>query len=91
MNEDNDPILLTALYMVLFYFIFSVSEIVLIFLGIVQLVVSLLAGEPNPKLQRFGAQFGEYVASIARYISMKSSIKPYPFSDWPEDPDTEQE
>lgn len=90
-NEEKDSVFLTALYMVLFYFIFSVTEIVLIFLAVVQVLMMLLANEPNPKLQRFGAQLGVYVADIVRYLSMKSSIKPYPFCDWPNDPDPEDE
>ncbi len=86
MEEERDPLFLTALYMVLFYFIFSVTEIALIILAIVQLLMMLLVDEPNPRLQRFGSQLAEYVASIVRYLAMKSEQKPYPFSDWPEDP-----
>ena len=89
-TDETDSIFLTVLYMVLFYFIFSFVEFILIFLLVVQVAMSILAGEPNAKLQRFGSQLSVYVGQIVNYIAMQSSHKPYPFSDWPPASDTEK-
>ena len=90
MNEsepEKDSLLLTVLYMVLFYFIFAVAGYVLIALGVIQVVVRVLSGSPNAELQRFGASFGRYLGQIVHYIAMHTDTKPYPFSTWPQPDD----
>ena len=89
MNEESDSLFLTILYMVVFYFIFTLTELALIVLAVIQVLATLVAGEPNANIQRFGAQLGEYVSSIVRYLSMQCTTKPYPFSDWPNPPEQE--
>ncbi|MGB3621889.1 MAG: DUF4389 domain-containing protein [Ketobacter sp.] len=88
MSEDDqnpDSLLLTALYMILFYLIFTLTSYVLIGIGVLQFAVRLLSGGPQPELQRFGLRFGRYLMQIVQYISMQTNIKPYPFSEWPQD------
>ncbi|RLT98603.1 DUF4389 domain-containing protein [Ketobacter sp.] len=82
-EQEKDPLFLTALYMILFYLVFVLAGYVLIGLGIIQVVVRLLSGQPQDELKRFGAGFGRYMSQIVDYISMKSDVKPYPFSEWP--------
>lgn len=82
-TQERDPLFLTALYMVLFYLIFVLAGYVLVGIGILQMVVRLLSGEPQPELKRFGSSFGKYMSQIVDYISMKSKLKPYPFNEWP--------
>jgi hypothetical protein len=83
-EQDTDSIFLTALYMILFYLIFVLAGYVLIGLGVLQLAVKLLSDQPQPELKRFGSQFGRYMSQIVDYVSMKSTVKPYPFAQWPE-------
>lgn len=85
-DQEKDPLFLTALYMILFYLIFVLAGYVLIGLGLIQVAVRLLSGQAQGELKRFGASFGRYMSQIVDYISMKSDVKPYPFSEWP-DPD----
>ena len=82
-EQEKDPLFMTALYMILFYLVFVLAGYVLIGLGIIQVVVRLLSGQPQDELKRFGTSFGRYMSQIVDYISMKSDVKPYPFSEWP--------
>jgi len=82
-TPEKDSLFLTALYMVLFYLVFVLAGYVLIGVGLIQVVVRLLSGQPHNELKRFGSSFGRYMSQIVDYISMKSRVKPYPFSPWP--------
>ena len=87
-NEDT-PVVITALYMVIFYVVYLVLGYLLFGIGVAQLLVKLLSGQPQADLQRFGKALGRYMAQIVEYIAMRSPIRPYPFTDWPSDSDEE--
>lgn len=82
-QQEKDSLFMTALYMILFYLVFVLAGYVLIGLGVIQVAVRLLSGQPQAELKRFGAGFGRYMSQIVDYISMKSDVKPYPFNEWP--------
>lgn len=84
MNESKDHALLKVLYVVLFYVIYGVTDILLVLIALVQTVLNLFSGGPSDTLQRFGASLGVYVKQIAEYVSYASDHKPFPFDDWPE-------
>lgn len=71
------------LYVILFYVIFSFTDILLALIALVQSVAVLLGNEPLPSLQKFGASLGVYLKQISEFLSFSSDEKPYPFSDWP--------
>ena len=71
------------LYVILFYVIFSFTDIVLALIAIVQSVAVLLGYEPLVSLKSFGASLGVYLKQISEFLSFNSDEKPYPFSDWP--------
>jgi hypothetical protein len=64
-----------VIYLLLGYLLFGI--------GVAQLLVKLLSGEPQGDLQRFGAALSRYMAQIVDYIAMRSPVRPFPFSDWP--------
>lgn len=90
-TETADPVLLTGLYMLLFYVVYLLLGYLLFGIGVAQLLVRLLSGAPQGDLQKFGAPLARYMAQIVEYIAMRSSDKPYPFSPWPDDVAAEQE
>lgn len=59
-----------------------VAPIVLV-LMIVQALFSVLTGETNYNLRRFGKAIAEYVQQILHFISYNSNDKPFPFSEFP--------
>lgn len=83
MNEDSEGRIIRVLYVVLFYLIYSISDIALLFIAVVQSVLSLFTGEPSRTLSEFGGSLGNYVKQISQYVSFNSNEKPFPFSDWP--------
>lgn len=83
LKADEDPTLLRIIYVALFYFVFALSEFLVIFIAIFQSLYVLIAGEPQQDVRRFGGTLGRYVDSIISYISWNSNEKPFPFSDWP--------
>jgi len=72
-----------AIYVIFFYFIYSLTDFVLIFIAIVQTFLNLFTGSPNQNLQEFGVSLGLYVKQITEYVSYSHDEKPFPFSDWP--------
>ena len=83
---DGEGKLLRLLYIVLFYVIYGLSELLLALITVVQSVMNLLGDGPSRTLQEFGQSLGIYVSRIVDYLSYASEQKPYPFDDWPEAP-----
>lgn len=59
-----------------------IAPIVLV-LMIVQALFTVITGEANYNLRRFGGALGEYVLQILQFITYNSHDKPFPFSDFP--------
>ncbi len=74
---------LRVLYMLLFTLFYTVAEIVLGAVVIIQIFFVLIKGDPNERLLTFGSQLSKYVYQIFMYLTYNSEEKPYPFSDWP--------
>lgn len=74
---------LTGVYMLVYYVIYLLLGYLLFGIGIAQLLVKLLSGQPQGDLQHFGASLSRYMAQIVEYIAMRSPVRPFPFSDWP--------
>lgn len=80
---DLSKSVMRAIFMLMFAFIWSVAEMVLGAIAILQLVFTLVTKEPNPNLRTFGGALSEYLYQIARFVSFNSEDKPFPFSAWP--------
>lgn len=72
-----------ALYMLLFGFIGYFTFWVIVLIALVQLVVTLVAREPNEDLQSFSRNLAEYIKQIAAWLGFVSDEKPCPFSPFP--------
>lgn len=82
-DTDDTPVLLTAVYMLVFYIIYLLVGYVLFAIGVAQLLIKLLSGEPQQDLRRFGGSLSVYMGQIVDYVAMRSNVRPFPFSDWP--------
>lgn len=89
-DTADTPVVLTGVYMLVFYVIYLLLGYLLFGIGIAQLLVKLMSGEPQPDLRRFGAGLSRYMAQIVDYIAMRSPVRPFPFSDWPESSDRKE-
>jgi hypothetical protein len=50
---------------------------------VLQLVMRLVKGLPDPGLQAFGDSLSQYIAQIGRFATFNTERKPWPLSDWP--------
>lgn len=83
-NVTSDAFWLKTLYLIGFFIVYRVLDLVILLLGAVQWGFRLLTGEANQELASFGGSLGTYVGEIIHYLSGASEEKPFPFKDWPE-------
>ena len=72
------------LYLILFYLIYRVTDLVLLLVMLVQTILNIFSGEPSASIKLFGKSLGVYLLQISEFLSYASDEKPFPFSDWPQ-------
>lgn len=82
-NLKSESFWLRSLFMVLFFIVYRVVDLLVLLVAISQWLYVLLTGDANNSLTRFAAGLAAYVAQIISYLSYNSEEKPFPFSDWP--------
>lgn len=83
-NIKSESFWLRSLFMVLFFVVYRIVDILVLLVAICQWLYVLLTGDDNASLSRFAGGLAAYVAQIVNYLSYNSEQKPFPFSDWPE-------
>ena len=81
------PIAARVLYMLVFGVTFWIMTWILAATVIAQLILTLLAGQPNPELLRFSKGISRYIAQVAEFLTFVIDKPPFPFTPWP-DPNT---
>jgi hypothetical protein len=71
-----------GLFMLLFAIAFSIGQIVLNAMAVVQFVWLLVTRERNEYLAHFGASLSNWFAEVARFQSGASDDKPFPWRPW---------
>jgi hypothetical protein len=74
---------LRGLYMVLFAVIYSVTEVVIGAVVILQFLFTLVTGQTNARLLQFGRSLSRYVYQIMLFFTFNSEDLPFPFNEWP--------
>lgn len=74
---------LRGLYMLLFIVIYHVAEFVVGAVVLLQFLFTLVTGQTNARLLRFGQSLSDYVYQILRFLTFNSEDLPFPFNDWP--------
>lgn len=74
-----------ALHMVLFAIAYSIAELILAVVILVQFVTILFTGRASEPLLRFGNGLATYVRQILRFLTYNTETMPFPFADWPEE------
>lgn len=72
------------LFMILFAFLYGVSDIVLFTVAIVQFGFVAISGERNDYLLGFSASLTKFIYQIVQYLTFNSESKPFPFAAWPD-------
>lgn len=74
---------LRLLFMVFFAAILQLASVIMWVLVIVQFLFSLITGQDNQQLRRFGHSLSRYIYDVLRFLVYSSEEKPFPFADWP--------
>jgi hypothetical protein len=73
-----------ALYMLFFIFIYGISKFLVIGVMLFQFLTTILTGNVNEQLLRFGQNLSTYLYQITIFLTYNSEQRPFPFSAWPE-------
>lgn len=83
-NLQSSKHWLRLVFMLLFAAILQVASIAMWLLVIVQFIFSLITGEDNANLRKFGYSLSVYIFDTLKFLTYSSEEKPFPFADWPE-------
>lgn len=72
-----------SLYMILFFFLYEIAEVVIGAVVVVQFLIALLTGSRNVRLLSFGRQLSAYAYEVFLFQTFNTETKPFPFGDWP--------
>lgn len=75
---------LRLIYIVLFALIFQVTEVVISVVVVVQFFWVIISGSRNAALLSFGSRLTAYARDVLGFLTYCTSVKPFPFADWPE-------
>lgn len=82
-NLLNSATWLRLVYMVFYFVVFNVVEILIAAVVLFQVIMTLFTGSRNQRAMDFGAQLGMYAYQILQYLTYNSDKAPFPFSEWP--------
>ncbi len=82
-STERESLILRAVWMLIFFFVWQVAELVLLVVVVLQLILRLLKGQADASLQAFGDSLSQYIAQIGRFATFNTERKPWPLSDWP--------
>jgi hypothetical protein len=75
---------LRLIFMLVFAAILQLASIVMWVLVIAQFIFSLITGEDNFNLRKFGRSLSIYIFDTLKFLTYASEEKPFPFADWPQ-------
>jgi|TARA_B110001454_G_scaffold24534_1_gene24088 hypothetical protein len=75
--------LIKGLFVLLFSFVFSICRVIISIIALMQFFFDLISGEPSTRLCKFSSKLSDYVSEIIAFVTYQSDIKPFPFSDLP--------
>lgn len=81
----DESIWLRLLQLIVFGFAAFIAGWVLFGSVVLQFLLRLLTGEPNPELQRFGKSLAVYFSQIINFALFNTDDMPFPFSEWPKE------
>lgn len=83
-NLMNGQTWLRGIFMLLFALIYSVTEVVVFVVVVLQFLFVLFNGHQNTRLREFGDGLSIFVYQIMSYWTYNAEERPFPFSPWPD-------
>jgi len=72
-----------GIFMLMFTLFYSVAEVVLFAVVLIQFLLKLFTGKSNTRLLKLGQSLATYIYQIIQYLTFNSDYQPYPFGAWP--------
>jgi hypothetical protein len=88
-NVTRRSIWLRLVFMIIMSAAYSVAEIVILTVVVFQFLASLITGQPNDQLARFGRNLARYLQQNIVFMTFTTEEKPFPFTPWPDEPHEE--
>lgn len=74
---------LSLIFIILFGFVNYFVQVLSWIIAAFQWLSTLVSNKPNERICDFGKQLSIYSFQILSFLTYNSSVKPFPFSDWP--------
>ena len=82
-NLKNGQTWLRGIFMILFGLIYSVTEVIVFVVILLQFFFVLFTGRHNVRLKEFGEGLSIFIYQIMSYWTYNSEERPFPFAKWP--------
>ena len=82
-NLKNGQTWLRGIFMILFGLIYSVTEVIVFVVILLQFFFVLFTGRQNVRLKEFGEGLSVFIYQIVSYWTYNSEERPFPFAKWP--------
>lgn len=82
-NLKQQSTWMRGLYMLIFSLFYSIAEVVLFGVVIIQFFLILFTGKNNPRLLKLGQSLATYIYQIIQFLTFNSDYQSYPFGAWP--------
>ena len=73
------------LYMLAFVIAYTIAEIVLGIVVLLQFAIVLITGNANENLLRLGNNLSAFVYQVFRFLTFNTEEHAFPFADWPDE------
>lgn len=83
-KSSRSEIWLRGGFILIFAIIYGISRIVLWSIVLFQFFSLLITRKTNSQLGGFSQSLSLFIYQILQYVLFNSDVKPFPFSDWPE-------
>lgn len=82
LEKPQEPLWQRAVFMLIIAAMLSFAQSILFLIAVVQLIIVVIDNrQPNERLADFGCMVGAWVAKAARYMSVATDAKPWPFKE----------
>ena len=82
LDKSEEPLWKRLVFMLIIAAMISVAQSILFLIAMIQFIIILIdQRQPNERLADFGCMVGAWVAKAARYMSIATDAKPWPFKE----------
>jgi succinate-acetate transporter protein len=82
LDRSHESLFKRLIFMLIIAAMMSMAQTILLTIAVIQFVVILIDNrQPNERLADFGCMVGAWVLKAARYMSVATDAKPWPFKE----------